>query len=71
MHIAPNNKRYIGITKQNPIKRWLYGKGYQKQDYFYNAILKYRMEKHRTQNTIFKFNSRTGRTKRGRINSFL
>lgn len=48
MHIAPNNKKYIGITKQKPIKRWLYGKGYQKQGYFYNAILKYRMEKHRT-----------------------
>ena len=41
MHTTPNNKIYIGITKQNPIKRWLNGKGYQKQEYFYNAILKY------------------------------
>ena len=41
MHIVPNGKVYIGITKQNPIKRWLHGKGYQKQDYFYKAILKY------------------------------
>ena len=41
MHTTPNGKVYIGITKQNPIKRWLHGKGYQKQEYFYNAILKY------------------------------
>ena len=41
MHTVPNGKIYIGITKQNPIKRWLHGKGYQKQEYFYNAILKY------------------------------
>lgn len=41
MHTVPNGKVYIGITKQNPIKRWLHGKGYQKQEYFYNAILKY------------------------------
>ena len=41
MHIAPNGKKYIGITKQKPVKRWLHGKGYQKQEYFFNAILKY------------------------------
>ena len=41
MHISPSGKRYIGITKQNPVKRWLNGKGYQKQEYFFNAILKY------------------------------
>ena len=41
MHITPNGKRYIGITKQKPVKRWLHGKGYQKQSYFFNAILKY------------------------------
>ena len=34
MHKTPNGKIYIGITKQKPIKRWLHGKGYQKQDYF-------------------------------------
>lgn len=41
VHITPNNKFYIGITKQKPVKRWLNGKGYQRQSYFYNAILKY------------------------------
>ncbi len=41
IHTCPNKKVYIGITKQNPVKRWLGGKGYQKQSCFYNAILKY------------------------------
>ena len=41
MHITPSEKVYIGITKQNPVKRWLNGKGYKKQEYFYNAINKY------------------------------
>lgn len=41
MHITPSKKIYIGITRQNPVKRWLNGKGYQAQDYFYKAILKY------------------------------
>ena len=40
-HETPCGKVYIGITKQKPVKRWLHGKGYQKQDYFYNAIQKY------------------------------
>lgn len=40
-HTTPNGKVYIGITKQEPAKRWLNGKGYQNQEYFYNAILKY------------------------------
>lgn len=37
-----NNKKYIGITSQNPKDRWNNGKGYGKsQTYFYNAIQKY------------------------------
>lgn len=36
-----NNKKYIGITKQDPIKRWQNGNGYKGQYYFYNAILEY------------------------------
>lgn len=40
-HTTPSGKCYIGITGQIPEKRWLNGKGYQKQDYFYKAILKY------------------------------
>ena len=40
-HETPSGKVYIGITKQKPTKRWLRGKGYAMQPYFYNAILKY------------------------------
>lgn len=40
-HIAPNGKKYIGITQRNPEQRWQDGKGYKKQPYFYNAIQKY------------------------------
>ena len=36
-----NNKVYIGITKQNPKRRWQNGYGYIDNDYFYNAIKKY------------------------------
>jgi len=41
MHVAPNNKRYVGITKQNPKTRWKNGYGYASSPHFYNAILKY------------------------------
>ena len=41
MHITPNNKVYIGITKQEPKKRWNSGYGYIQNKYFFNAILKY------------------------------
>lgn len=40
-HTTPSGKIYIGITKQKPVKRWLHGKGYASQPYFFNAILKY------------------------------
>lgn len=37
-----NNKKYIGITKQNPLYRWRSdGSGYFRSPYFYNAIQKY------------------------------
>lgn len=39
-HTFPNNKCYIGITRQNPIKRWKKGNGYYSNPYFYNAIKK-------------------------------
>lgn len=36
-----NNKKYFGITSQKPENRWNYGRGYQGQDVFWNAINKY------------------------------
>ena len=42
MHISPNQKRYIGITSQNPHKRWKNdGSGYKEQPLFWRAICKY------------------------------
>lgn len=41
MHTCPNAKRYIGITSQNPNKRWRNGKGYKTQELFRRAIKKY------------------------------
>lgn len=36
-----NGKRYYGITKQNPKKRWENGKGYKNNEHFARAIQKY------------------------------
>lgn len=41
VHIAPNGKRYYGITSMKPSKRWGRGSGYKKHPHFYNAIQKY------------------------------
>ena len=41
MHTSPSGKRYIGITRQNPIKRWKNGKGYSSNTYFTSSIEKY------------------------------
>lgn len=41
-HIAPNNKLYIGITKDSVVHRWgVDGSGYKNQQLFYRAIKKY------------------------------
>lgn len=40
-HTSPSGKVYIGITCQNPIRRWNAGHGYRYQQYFYRAIQKY------------------------------
>lgn len=40
-HTAPNGKIYIGITSQQPTKRWGNGFNYHNQKYFYSAIEKY------------------------------
>ena len=41
MHITSSGKRYIGITKQKPKKRWLNGCGYSRNKHFHRAIKKY------------------------------
>lgn len=43
IHTTPDGKRYVGITKQEPEKRWLNGKGYSNQD-FKSAIDTYGWE---------------------------
>lgn len=44
IHIFPNKKVYVGITKQKPEKRWAKGKGYKNNEYLLNAIKKYGWE---------------------------
>ena len=44
MHIFPNNKVYIGITKMNIKKRWLNGRGYKTSKKLNYAIQKYGWE---------------------------
>lgn len=42
IHTFQNGKTYVGITKQEPMRRWKYGAGYKKnQPFVYNAIQKY------------------------------
>ena len=44
-HIFPNNKVYVGITRQTTQKRWCKGKGYGRtQRMMQNAIKKYGWE---------------------------
>ena len=40
-HTFPNKKVYIGITSQNPLKRWAGGSGYRQQNLVFRAIKKY------------------------------
>lgn len=40
-HTTPNGKVYIGITGQNPEKRWNRGNGYRANKHFWNAIKRY------------------------------
>lgn len=41
MHISPSDKRYIGMTGQDPKKRWGNGKCYKENSYLSRAIEKY------------------------------
>lgn len=41
MHVAPNGKKYVGITSQTPSRRWHCGHGYKGNKYLYRAIVKY------------------------------
>lgn len=45
IHTSPSGKRYVGITCQNPIRRWRKGKGYKPKNGqitpFWNAIQRY------------------------------
>lgn len=43
-HISPNGKSYIGITKQDPERRFQSGNGYKTQAPFWRAIVKYGWE---------------------------
>lgn len=43
-HTSPSSKVYIGLTKQDPNRRWQNGIGYETQPYFWNAIKKYGWE---------------------------
>ena len=41
-HTTPSGKVYIGITRQNPIRRWRSdGSGYKENNHFWNAICCY------------------------------
>lgn len=40
-HISPSGKMYVGITSQEPEKRWQRGRGYVRNAYFNRAIKKY------------------------------
>lgn len=40
-HLFPNGKRYIGITRTSPEKRWQSGKGYESQEKVARAISLY------------------------------
>lgn len=41
MHTCPKGKIYIGITRNDPLKRWQNGTGYRTNEYFTRAIKKY------------------------------
>ena len=45
MHTVPNGKRYVGITRRNPQRRWNHGSGYASNYEFHTDIIKYGWDK--------------------------
>ena len=41
MHTVPNGRRYIGVTSQNPERRWRGGMHYDYNKRFFSAIIQY------------------------------
>lgn len=41
IHTSPSGKKYVGVTRQPPERRWNYGSGYIRNPYFTRAIKKY------------------------------
>ena len=41
MHTTPSGKKYVGISKNDVMKRWDCGRGYKGNTHFFNAIMKY------------------------------
>ena len=41
VHTFPNGKKYVGLTMQEPRKRWENGRGYKKCPKVWSAIQKY------------------------------
>lgn len=41
MHTTPSGKVYVGITSKPVEKRWLNGRGYARNEHFFNAIKRY------------------------------
>jgi len=41
VHTSPSGKKYVGVTRQSPERRWSHGFGYETNKYFFRAIKKY------------------------------
>ena len=52
IHIFPNDKIYIGVTKQKPEYRWRNGTKYSDNQYMKKCNKEIWLEKHKTYNFI-------------------
>ena len=55
VHITPNNKYYVGITKQNVQNRWKNSLGYKSQRLFWRAIQKYGWDSQAMKSDIYEY----------------